>query len=550
MGYKEKYEKWLNDPIFDEAAKAELKALADENEIEDRFHTELEFGTAGLRGIMGAGDNRMNVYTVGKAACGIAKYLVSEVGEGLKCAVAYDCRNNSRLFGGIVSANLLKAGIKVYMFPTLAPTPLLAHAIRSLGCEAGFMITASHNTKIYNGLKVFDGEGKQPLTNVTDKMTEYINATTYAEAVTSEEGWTDKIDFIDDSMGEDFIQSVLNCGILEDKQAKSALRVVYTPLHGTGGAYVPQVLKRAGFTQTFTETRQMEVDGNFPTVVSPNPEEKAAMMKIRDMANHMMADIAIATDPDSDRIGIAVRHNGKMVLVNGNQTGVLLAEHLFTRKPNLPKVPVLIKTIVTGDMAGLLVEKRGGKVYESLTGFKNIIGAADKIDPEKGEGFVMGYEESYGYVVAPHIKDKDGVSAALLICEAAAYWKKRGKTLIDVLVDIYGEVGRHLDLVDYTVFEGIDGAEKMNAFLAELRQDPHKYFEGIVEVKDYLKGLDGVDPSDVLKFRFADGSFIATRRSGTEPKIKFYYSIVCDTAKEGEDRIDRYREIIKNIINK
>ncbi len=550
MGYREKYEKWLNDPIFDGKAKAELEALTDEGEIEDRFHTDLEFGTAGLRGIMGAGDNRMNDYTVGKAACGIAKYLVSEVGEGLKCAVAYDCRNNSRLFAGIVCANLLRAGIKAYMYPHLAPTPLLAHAVRSLGCEAGFMITASHNTKIYNGLKVFDGEGKQPLTAVTDKMTEYIKSTTYAEAVTSEEGWTDKIEFISPEVEEEFIQSTLDCGIFDDKQAKSALRVVYTPLHGTGGPYVVPVLKRAGFFQTFTELRQSEVSGDFPTVVSPNPEEHAAMTKVMDMCLKLNADIAVATDPDSDRIGVAVRHNGKVKLLNGNQIGALLCEHIFSRKPNLPKIPVLVKTVVTGDMAALFAESKGAKVYESLTGFKNIVGVIDRLDREAGEEFVMGYEESYGYVVAPHLRDKDGISAALLICEAAAYWKKKGKTLLDVMEDMYAQFGRHLDCVDYTIFEGIDGAEKMNSFLANLRADPHKYFEGIAEVKDYLKGLDGVEPADVLKFKLEDGSFIATRRSGTEPKIKFYYSIVCNTYEEGIARLEGFRQIIKNITDR
>lgn len=549
MAYRERYERWLNDPVFDESAKAELKALTEESEIEDRFHTDLAFGTAGLRGIMGAGDNRMNVYTVGKAACGIARYLVSEVGEGLKCAVAYDCRNNSRLFAGIVCANLIRAGIKAYMFPHLAPTPLLAHAVRSLGCEAGFMITASHNTKIYNGLKVFDGEGKQPLTSVTDKMTEYINATTYADAVTCEKGWTSKIEWISEDIEEEFIQSTLDSGILDDRQAKGALRVVYTPLHGTGEPYVVPVLKRAGFFQTFTELRQSEVSGDFPTVASPNPEEHKAMARVMDMGLKLNADIAIATDPDSDRLGIAVRHKGKMVLVNGNQTGALLAEHIFSRK-KLPKVPVLVKTVVTGDMAALFAESKGARVYESLTGFKNIVGVIDRLDKEAGEEFVMGYEESYGYVVAPHLRDKDGISAALLICEAAAYWKKRGKTLMDVMDDMYAQFGRHLDCVDYTIFEGIDGAEKMNAFLAELRTDPHKYFEGIAEVKDYLKGLDGVEPADVLKFKLTDGSFIATRRSGTEPKIKFYYSIVCNTYEEGIARLEGFREIIKNIVNK
>lgn len=547
MEYRERYHRWLTDPLFDAVSKAELESLTDEGEIEDRFYTDLEFGTAGLRGIMGAGDNRMNVYTVGRAACGIARYLVKEVGDGIRCAVAYDCRNNSRLFAGIVCANLLREGIKTYMFPTLAPTPLLAHAVRSLDCEAGFMITASHNTKVYNGLKVFDGQGKQPLTSVTDKMTRYIADTTYADAVTSEDGWTEKVEYISEDMGEEFIISSVRCGILEDMAAKSDLKVVYTPLHGTGEPYVVPTLKRAGFEQVFVEPRQSEVSGEFPTVVSPNPEEKAAMTLGMEMAERLGADILVATDPDSDRLGIAVMHRGKMALVNGNQTGALLAEHIFSRK-KLPKIPVLVKTVVTGDMAALFAESRGAKVYESLTGFKNIVGVIDKLDPQKGEEFVMGYEESYGYVVAPHLRDKDGVSAALLICEAAAYWKKRGKTLLDVMEDMYAEFGRHIDFLDAVVFPGIDGVDKMNSLLVSLRQDPHRYFEGITEVKDYLKGIDGVDPSDVLKFRFGDGSFIAARRSGTEPKIKFYYSIVCATQEEGESRLEGYRRIIQDII--
>jgi len=550
MGYSERYEYWLSSDVFDAETKAELRAITDEKEIEDRFYTPLQFGTAGLRGIMGAGDNRMNVYTVGKAACGLAKYLCGQSsGKEITVAIAYDGRHNGKKFALTVAANMLRAGIKVLMFRTLAPTPLLAFAVRKFGCDAGFMITASHNTKIYNGLKVFDGEGKQPLSHVTDGMMLSIESTSYEEAETSSEKWASHIEYMSDDVKEDFIQTTLDCGILDDPEAKAALKVVYTPLHGTGEPYVIPVLQRAGFIQSFTEPEQAVVSGDFPSVESPNPEEEKALKLSMAMGDTLGADIVIATDPDSDRLGMAVMHNGKMKLINGNLIGALLAEHVFSRK-KLPKVPVLVKTIVTGDMAALFAQSKGATVYETLTGFKNIVSVIPKLDASKGEEFVMGYEESHGYVAAPHLRDKDGVSAALLICEAAAYWKKRGKTLVDVLEDMYAQFSRRIDCVDYTVFPGLDGIDIMNALLAELRKDPHKYLEGIAEVKDYLKGIDGVEKADVLKFIFNDGSFMACRRSGTEPKIKFYYSIVCATEAEGYARLDGFRKIINNIADK
>ena len=550
MSYIERYEYWLSSPVFDDDTKAEIKALTDRKDIEDRFYTCLEFGTAGLRGIMGAGDNRMNVYTVGKAACGLAGYLCEEFADQpVTVAIAYDGRHNGKLFAQTVAANMLRAGIRVLMFTDIAPTPLLAFAVRKFGCRAGFMVTASHNIKIYNGLKVFDGEGKQPVSQVTDGMMRHIEAASYEDAETCPEKWADKIEYMSDDVKEEFIASTVECGILDDKKAKAALKIVYTPLHGTGEPYVIPVLKRSGFIQAFTEPKQAVVSGDFPTVASPNPEEQAAMKSSMAMGDLMCADVVIATDPDSDRLGMAVRHNGKMKLINGNQIGALLAEHIFSRK-QLPKVPVLVKTVVTGDMAALFAQSKGARVYETLTGFKNIVSVIPKLDRENGEEFVMGYEESHGYVVAPHIRDKDGVSAALLICESAAYWKKRGKTLIDVLEDMYAQFGRRLDCVDYTVFPGLDGIDVMNALLDKLRADPHKYFEGIATVKDYLKGIDGVEKADVLKFIFEDGSFMACRRSGTEPKIKFYYSIVCSTFEEGNARLDGFREIINNISDK
>ncbi len=548
MTYKEKYDLWLS---FDEKTKAELEAINDEKEIEDRFYKDLAFGTGGLRGIMGAGTNRMNAYTVGKATLGLARYLKSKNDGELSVAIACDSRLNSKDFLWAAARVFASQGIKVFAFCDIVPVPVLSFTTRYRNCTAGVMITASHNPKEYNGYKVYDSKGCQFCTE------DAKNAITFINEIDDYSHIYDNCKTVDEYINEGLIEKVydneLNAFIakVEEQaayQEKNDLKIVYTPLHGTG--YLPVLAVLDGMDVTVLDS-QKTPDGNFPTVKSPNPEDRAALTLAIEKAKEIGADLVLGTDPDCDRVGIAVRHGDEYVLFTGNQTGALLVNFILTmRKSELNEKSTLVKTIVTSELGANIGRKFGLKVEETLTGFKYI---GDKINKyeESGENeFVIGYEESYGYLVGTHARDKDAVVSSMLICQMAAWYKNQGKTLVDGLNEIYDEYGYYLDFLDSFVLKGKDGAEKIQSLMVYFRETGKKLFPNIKEIIDYKDGILDLPKENVLKYIFDDGSWMAVRPSGTEPKIKVYYSIVDENRDNAKSRLEEIREKINSIITK
>lgn len=539
MTYKEKYEKWLT---FDEDTKNELIAIEDEKEFEDRFYKDLAFGTGGLRGIMGAGSNRMNKYTVGKATYGLANYIKSKNPEKLKVVLAYDSRNNSRFFAETAAGIFALCGFEALLFETLVPVPVLSFATSFLGCTLGVMITASHNPKEYNGYKVYDSKGCQFCTEDAKNAIGYINAVEdFSQIPFSKDN--SGVTYIGKEVLDSFISKVKEQSLYEEK---SELKIVYTPLHGTGNIPVRRVLENMDVT--VVKSQELP-DGNFSTVRSPNPEEKDALNIAIEKAREIGADLVLGTDPDCDRVGIAVKDKDDYVLFTGNQTGALLVNFVLTmKKESLNEKSTLVKTIVTSELGANIAKAFGLKVEETLTGFKYI---GDKINSyeEKGDReFVIGYEESYGYLVGTHARDKDAVVSSMLICQMAAWYKNKGKTLVDALEEIYDKYGYFLDSLDSFVLKGKDGAEKIADLMVYFRNEGKNLFEGVKEVVDYSKGIGDLPLENVLKFVWEDGSWLAVRPSGTEPKIKVYYSI-CEKSKDkAADRYNKIREKIHSII--
>ena len=546
MNYKEEYNKWLS---FDEATKAELSAITDEKEIEDRFYKNLEFGTGGLRGIMGAGANRMNKYTVSKATKGLADYLNNEFGGKKSVAVAYDSRNNSKLFASYVAEVLAANGIKTYLFDSLKPTPVLSFTVKYLNCNAGVVVTASHNPKEYNGYKVYDSTGCQLIPELANKVISYVNAVEHIEKVEhmSLEEAKEKglLEYIGDEVLEAFLNEVRKQTLYTET---NNLKVVYTPLHGSGNIPVRKILK--DFDVTVVK-EQENPDGNFSTVRSPNPEEKDALTLGIEKAKEIGADIVVGTDPDCDRIGTAVLHNGEYVLITGNQMGALLADFVLSqKKASLNSRSTLVTTIVTNDLGAKIAESYGLKVVRTLTGFKFICNQVNEFKKNNNADneFVMGYEESYGYLVGTHAMDKDAVVSSYLACQMAAYHKGRGKTLVDALNELYDEFGYFLDYLDPFVLKGIDGSQKIKSIMSELRENGNKIFDGVESVIDYSLGVGNIPKDNVLKFMFKSGSWLAARPSGTEPKIKFYY-LICEPSKEqANETLEKLRSIVKSIV--
>lgn len=529
------YEYWLT---FDEQTKAELESITDKAELEDRFYKELEFGTGGLRGIMGAGPNRMNKYTVAKATKGLADYLNKEFGGG-SVAVAYDSRNNSAQFAERTACVLCAEGIKVYLFDTLMPTPVLSFAVRHHNCTAGVVVTASHNPKEYNGYKVYDAKGCQLVPEYADKVIAYVNAVTDLKSIAAMDVEEAKAKGLLEYIGEDtlaaFIAEVKTQSLYNEA---SELKIVYTPLHGTGNIPVRKVLE--GKNVSIVASQELP-DGNFSTVRSPNPEERDALNFALVQMENEGADIVIGTDPDCDRVGVGVRHNGESVLLTGNQTGALLIDFILKfKKDSMPENAAVVKTIVTSGIGAAIAEKYGATTVQTLTGFKYI---GDKICKWEDDGeysYLFGYEESYGYLAGTHARDKDAVSASLLIAEMAAYHKNHGKTLIDALNAIYEEYGYYYDCLENFVLKGKEGAEKIKAAMEALRADADNIFEDLSEFIDYSKGVNGLPKENVLRFDFSDGSWAAARPSGTEPKLKMYFSVKgenSDVAKARQQEI-------------
>ncbi len=543
-----KAQKWL-DGDYDEQSKAEVRNLIETNpkELVESFYKDLEFGTGGLRGIMGVGTNRMNVYTVGFATQGLANYLkINFPGEEIKVAVAHDSRNNSRTFAERVADIFASNGFRVYLFDALRPTPELSFAIRELGCQSGVMVTASHNPKEYNGYKAYWSDGSQVTaphdTNIikeVEKITEVSQVLTGLNA--------ENITILDEAFDEKYLAAIKQLQLSAESVARyHDMKIIYTPLHGAGVRLTPASLKNFGFTNVISVAEQTVLDGNFPTVESPNPENRPTMKMAIDLAEREQADLAMATDPDSDRIGLALRNSkGEYVLLNGNQTLVLLMCYQLTRWAELGRIKegdYVVKTIVTSMMPDAVAAAYGVKCYNCLTGFKYI---AKIIRENEGKTqYIGGGEESFGYLAGDYVRDKDGVSACSLAAEAAAWCRDtKGVTLYEWLQDLYVKFGFYREGLVNVVREGKDGAELIQNMMVEYRANPPKSLCGspVVEVYDYktlevkdvatgnVRPIEGVeDKSNVLQWITADGTKVSVRPSGTEPKIKFYFGVKAD----------------------
>lgn len=544
MDYKERYNEWL---LFDDDTKQELLKITDEKEIEDRFYKDLAFGTGGMRGIMGAGPNRMNRYTVSRATLGLANYLSEFPTPQKSVVIAYDSRNNSEDFAKCAAEVLAVKGITVYLFDKITPTPVLSFAVRHLGCIAGIVITASHNPKEYNGYKVYDENGCQLVPSLADKVIAHVQEITDYRAVPRLDFevalQSGMIQMVGDEVLDAFLDAVKTQALYTEP---SKLKIVYTPLHGTGNIPVRRILKDCSVSVV---KEQAVPDGDFSTVRSPNPEEKDALNLAIEQAKTEAADLVLGTDPDCDRVGIAVRHNGDYVLLTGNQVGALLADFVLRFKADTRnEKSTLVKTIVTNDLGANIGRKYGLQIVETLTGFKYIGDQINRYEKTGEKEFVMGYEESYGYLVGTHARDKDAVVASMLICEMTAYHKNNGKTLVDALEEIYKEYGYYLDALDSFVLQGIDGVQKMNAVLDALRARGASAFPDVETVQDFSEGIGDLPKENVLKYLFRNGSWLAVRPSGTEPKLKVYYSVRGESHEAAAEQLSALREQMKAVV--
>ena len=544
MDYKERYNEWL---LFDDDTKQELLKITDEKEIEDRFYKDLAFGTGGMRGIMGAGPNRMNRYTVSRATLGLANYLSEFTKPQKSVVIAYDSRNNSEDFAKCAAEVLAVKGITVYLFDKITPTPVLSFAVRHLGCIAGIVITASHNPKEYNGYKVYDENGCQLVPSLADKVIAHVQEITDYRSVPRLDFevalQSGMIQMVGDEVLDAFLAAVKTQALYTEP---SKLKIVYTPLHGTGNIPVRRILKDYSVSVV---KEQAVPDGDFSTVRSPNPEEKDALNLAIEQAKTEAADLVLGTDPDCDRVGIAVRHNGDYVLLTGNQVGALLADFVLRFKADTRnEKSTLVKTIVTNDLGANIGRKYGLQIVETLTGFKYIGDQINRYEKTGEKEFVMGYEESYGYLVGTHARDKDAVVASMLICEMTAYHKNNGKTLVDALEEIYKEYGFYLDALDSFVLQGIDGVQKMNAVLDALRARGASAFPDVETVQDFSEGIGDLPKENVLKYLFRNGRWLAVRPSGTEPKLKVYYSVRGESHEAAAEQLSALREQMKAVV--
>ncbi|SDX27795.1 phospho-sugar mutase [Paenibacillus sp. CF384] len=553
----ERYEAWLSDPMIDAATKQELAALrGNEKEIEDRFYRELEFGTGGLRGVMGAGTNRLNSYTVGKATQGLANWVLTKSSTP-SVVIAYDSRNNSPEFALDAALVLAANGVKAHVFKALRPTPQLSYAVRALGATSGVVITASHNPPEYNGYKAYGSDGCQLVPQDAAEVIGAIQQVTGFDQVRrmSREDAEAKglLHWLGDAEDRDYITTVaaesLNSKLLVDGLGE-ALTVVYTPLHGAGNMPVREVLKQAGLTNVHIVPEQEQPDGYFSTVKSPNPEEREAFNLAIKLGQEVGADIIIGTDPDCDRMGAVVRNNeGEFVVLTGNQSGAIMVNYLLgtlKERGEMPANGVVVKTIVTSEMGADIAASYGAEVVNTLTGFKYIGEKMTQYEKSGDRTFLFGYEESYGYLAGTYARDKDAVIASMLICEAAAYYKSKGKTLYDVLVELYAQFGNYLEHLESRTLKGVDGVAQIGAIMEDWRSNPPAEIGGVAvaQMLDYLPGLDGLPPENVLKFLLADGSWFCLRPSGTEPKIKVYFAVRGSSQGEAKAAIQRLTQAV------
>ena len=557
---QKEYTRWLKYAVEDKDLTAELIEMQEDGaKQEDAFYRNLEFGTGGLRGVIGAGTNRMNIYTVAKASQGLAEYVKNHGGQKKGIAVSYDSRIKSDVFARVAAQVFAGNGIQVYIYDELMPTPCLSFAVRRLGCEAGIMVTASHNPSKYNGYKVYGSDGCQITTEAAAAILDEIEAVDIFEGILKmnfdEAVDCGRIRWISSEVTADFVDCVKKQSVLGAlDQVDKDVAIVYSPLNGTGLKPVLRTLGESGFTNITVVKEQEAPDGHFPTCPYPNPEIREAMALGIEYAKERDADLLLATDPDCDRVGIAVKdEQGNHVLLSGNETGMLLLDYICSRRRangTMPEHPVMIKTIVTIDMAERIAAHYGVETKNVLTGFK-FIGEQIGLLEEKGQesSYIFGFEESYGYLSGSYVRDKDGVNAAFLICEMFAYYKAQGISLWQKLKELYQTYGYCLNTLHSFTFEGAAGFLKMKEIMASLRQGIDMIGgKRVLECLDYSRGLDGLPKSDVLKFMLEDYCYVVIRPSGTEPKIKIYYTTLGKDLEEAQAKKDKFAEALKPIM--
>lgn len=574
MDYKKVYEEWLANPYFDEATKEELRAIeGDEKEIKERFYADLEFGTAGLRGIIGAGTNRMNVYTVRKATQGLANYIKSVGAQEKGVAIAYDSRHMSPEFADEAALCLAANGIKAYVFESLRPTPELSFAVRTLKCTAGINVTASHNPPEYNGYKVYWEDGAQITPpHDTGIMAEVKAVTDYANVKTMDKDaavTAGLYEVIGANIDDPYIEALKSQVIHWDsiREVSKDLKIVYTPLHGTGNIPARRVLKELGFEHVYVVKEQELPDGDFPTVSYPNPEAEEAFELGLKLAKEVDADLVLATDPDADRLGVHVKDkDGVYHTLTGNMSGCLLEEYELSQRKaangSLPEDGAVVSTIVTTNMAGTIARSYGLRFIEVLTGFK-YIGQQILGFENSGKGtYLFGFEESYGCLIGTYARDKDAIVATMALCEAAAYYKTQGKTLWDAMIDMYEEFGYYKDAIQAVTMKGIEGLQKIQEIMTTLRQNPPAEFAGhkVTAVRDYKldeitdlatgeKKPTGLPNSNVLYYELTDDAWVCVRPSGTEPKVKFYYGVKGTSLADADEKSDAMGKAVLEMVD-
>lgn len=572
MEAKEMFQEWMESPYFDEATKAELREIKeDEAEIRERFCRSLTFGTGGLRGILGAGTNRMNIYTVRKATQGLANYILDQNMKEKGVAIAFDSRNMSPEFAKEAALCLAANQIKAYIFPSLRPTPMLSFAVRELGCTAGIVITASHNPPEYNGYKVYWEDGGQ-ITAPRDKeiiakvneITEYAAVKTMTEDKAKKEGLYQEIGAEVDEKYFEALKKLTFCPNLLQKEAAN-VKIVYTPLHGTGNLPVQRILKEMGFTQVYVVKEQEKPDGNFPTVACPNPEDKKAFFLALKLAKEIDADLVLATDPDADRLGVYAKdaQTGEYVAFTGNMSGMVILDYILSQKKESGKLPengAVVTTIVSGKMAGEMTKAYGMTLIETLTGFKYIGEQIRMFEQDNGYQYVFGYEESYGCLTGTHARDKDAVAAVLALCEAAAYCKSKGMTLADRMEQLFETYGYFKEDLCTVTLVGEDGIQKISQIMESIRKKTPRQICGqnVIEFRDYLEGVKqnlksgkkdaaGLPKSDVLYFELEDNSWFCVRPSGTEPKIKFYAGVKGSGKEDADKKLGQLMDAVRQL---
>lgn len=572
MDYKRKYDLWVNSDIMDKQTKEELKGIKDEKELEDRFYKELEFGTGGLRGVIGAGSNRMNIYTLGKATQGLAEYLLNTYEEESSVSIAYDSRNMSKEFAETAALVLCANGIRVNLFESLRPTPMLSYTVRHLNSKAGIVITASHNPKQYNGYKVYGDDGGQVTDKAAGEILSYItNVDDFSKIkkVSLEEAMhSGLLRIIGEEVDKSYIDRIKGLTIREDlvKEKAKELKIIYTPIHGSGNMPVRRVLSELGYENLFAVKEQEQPDGNFPTAPYPNPEEPKVFALALDMAREVQPDIIFGTDPDCDRIGVVVKDNkGEYKVLTGNQTGVLLTNYILSSLKETNKFPengAVIKTIVTTEMAAAVAKAYNVQLIDVLTGFKYIGEKIKEFEETGSNTYLFGFEESYGYLAGDFVRDKDAVIAAMLITEMTLYYKTKGMSLYDALMELYNKYGYYKESLISLELQGKEGQEKIAKSLEYLRHSMKSTVNDVKITKkmDYKLSIEkdlvnikektiNLPKSNVLKFVLEDNSWFVVRPSGTEPKMKIYLSSIGSSLQDAEEKMENFKKSIMDIVN-